>query len=139
MHDARRPRDAAAFRRSLVLDLAGVSLLVGIALRSHRAARARTGFDAVALVAAGGVAFAVGASPRVGRSPRVAERLVLLGAVGNTVGSLAVAAANRRRPRVLLAAVGLLVGGDLVSASYLRALGGVGASEGGGCTRKTPL
>lgn len=128
MRGARRTPDGAAFRRSLVLDLAGVSLLVGIALRSQRAAHAPTGFDAIALVAASGVALAVAAEPRVVRNPRVARRLVLLGALGNTVGSLAVASANRRRPRVLLAASGLLVGGDLLSASYLRALGGVGVS-----------
>ncbi|MEF2979289.1 hypothetical protein [Subtercola sp. YIM 133946] len=51
-----------------------------------------------------------------------AQRLIVIGAIINTIGSLAAATRSRRDRTVLVAATALLVGGDALSATYSRSL-----------------
>lgn len=119
---------------TLRIDGAGVSalaILAGIvALRSDVDARTKRGLTSLIVVGAAGLLLAAAATrmtnPR--RSPNVdetidsARQLIWLGAGLNTLGSVIVMARFHRKPPVIVAAIGLLLAGDILSAEYLRAL-----------------
>lgn len=120
----------------LTIDGSGVAALVGVALVAAARERSRESgaagaFAATAFVGAVGFALAATAVGHVGHlGPEgveeadlsVALRLVAAGGAVNTVGCFLSARAARRRASPFGAAIALLVGGNILSALYVREL-----------------
>lgn len=129
MHSHVRGRDQNGRMRStaekrllvtLALDAAGVTALTVCTLAGRRyfAGPAAIGGVGVGLA---GLAVAGTMSRRGGKAPVWARALVLAGLLVNTAGSMRLIA-GRRHPPARAAAVALLIAGDALSSSYLRAM-----------------
>lgn len=133
-----RPEFVHRLRRVLRVDAVGVAVLVCVAFVSAiggaRPERVRglASTAAVGLVGLGLAVLAVGRVDRRGVGPhpdadpvdasRPARRLIICGLAVNTAGTVAVLRRFRRDRGAVAAALVLLVGGDVLSALYLRHL-----------------